>query len=113
MKFSRSDFEVFQRESQRCLRKLGLSDWHVSFQMGYLEDNLAECRADFPTMGAVFVLRKNAFGWDEPVDVKQIARHEACELLLQRLQKFAFASTAFELVVAEKHAIIRRLEKML
>ena len=114
MKFSQKDFLTFKREADKCLKKLGLQDWHVVYSFEAMEHTLATCDVNFEARGATVSLRRNELKeWDQKIDVRVVARHEILELLLRRLQNMAVQAVCADVVYEEKHSIIRRLEKLL
>ena len=114
MRFTQQDFRVFRNEANRCLAKLGLTDWHVVFAFEDMENTVGTCEAYFAGRGATLSLRRNELkDWPDKLDVRVIARHEVLELLLRRFQEMALTAVAADLVFEEKHSIIRRLENLL
>jgi len=103
MRYTKKDYKVFVTEAKCLLKRLGLTDYSVDFAFESLgETDYAQCRWNVSGRCAVIALNSKSLSFDYH-DPKQSARHEVLELLLCEI----------DAKDSVRHAIIRRLEKIL
>jgi len=113
VKTTKTHFDIFKRECRYWIRRFGLGDWCVEFFHEQWEgENMAGCAANLSGAVASLCLYRD---WKDIAvtnsEIKRIAFHEVCELLVVRLEILAGARfvTKNEIIEA-RHGIIRRLE---
>jgi len=119
MKLTQQDFELFQYECEKWLKRLGLQSWKVYFGFADTGDSLATCATNYKGRNSTISLNKNQkfdkeIIWDKEKNIKANALHECLELLLSPLRALAsdrgWDETEYE---KEHHSIIRTLENLL
>lgn len=108
-------FEMFQEEVHYWLDYLGMKDWEIFFKHKHSDEYRAQVWFDDSGKIATFILAKK---WDREVDeeifdkeIKKVAFHEVCELLLGPLHILAKERTFSEhQLVTEIHKVVRILE---
>ena len=111
---TKKDFEIFKKECQLWIRKLGLSDWEVIFCFEALVGNDAQCNWNVDSRTAVIYLNVELDICTQSY-VKILARHEIFELLLADISSFSRRRYNVNEIDIERagHIIISRLENML
>jgi hypothetical protein len=105
------DYKIFQAEFRRWVELLGLGDWALEFEWKHTEGTEALVEATLCQRLATVVLAKEV---QDGRDVKELAKHEAMELLLMPLRVLAMErfSTCPQIDEAV-HAVIQRLSRVL
>ena len=113
-KVLKKHFDIFQQECTKWLDLLNLFDFKVYYEQEHLESAYGSCCADMPGMVATLCLNTT---WPEPVTdekVRETARHEVLELLLQPLWHAVLARALdHDWAESQRHGAIRRLEALL
>ena len=115
MNVSRRQFEVFKAECDRWIEFFNLNDWEVYYKKVEDDENRGSIIVDVSARTANIYLMMD---WgNHPVritdeEVKKVAFHEACELLLSPImymvgQRYDLSESN---VVGELHGIIRTFE---
>lgn len=109
-------FEIYQKECEKWIDKLGLTDWEASFNQGKRRDCAAWLSFDCLNRCATFHFSdEQTFADLNPQQIKANARHEVLELLLGRLRDLAGQRYGLmqEDIDEECHVIIERLQKVI
>ena len=111
-KTTKADFTDFKDECDRWIAYFGLLDWEVCYTHdGDSDDARATCYPDYEGRIAILTLGTKWTMKPENNEVKMIAFHEVCELLLSPLSLAADSRyTTKDTIIAAIHSIIRRLE---
>lgn len=109
------DFEIFKKEAELWIKRLGLVDWSIYFShVGDCPNALASMMANIPNRGATINLSADWTG--EGISVSQLretAFHEVLELVLARLSYLGECRfLQDEEIPEERHNIIRRFENL-
>lgn len=110
MKTTKKDYERFQAEFERWRKRLGLTDWEISFYHDrLLEGRAAEIRTNLEAgFCEVYLALEHP-----PYPVDRNARHEAFELLLDEFDTLArYRYIRPDELDAARHRIIHRLESL-
>ena len=114
MKFTKKDFALFKKECERCVEILGLKQWRVDIFFEPTDDITLYATATCDYVNKIVALRLNSENSDgSECDVRETAKHEILEILLHRLGNMAEYGYPEIMVDAERHAVIRILEKIL
>lgn len=119
MKTTGKDFELFKKECLFWINYFGLKDWHVVFHHDILEEDnfAAQCDTTLAQRHSTIFLNKELSDDTYPLtdeDIKQIAFHEVCELLLRKLRTLGENRYATEIEIYEAtHEIISVLTNTL
>lgn len=108
-KTTKKDFEEFKKECEYWIEYFYLRDWEVIYQHVKI-DSRAEIRY---SMASRITNLKLAIEWsDAPYknEIKKVAFHEVCELLLAPLTDIVQNSAAMDINDRMVHMVIRRLE---
>lgn len=111
-------FEIFKDEVNHWLDFFGMKDWEVCFTLKESENHRAQVWFNVSGRIATFVLIKE---WHEEIlgnitneDIRIVAFHEVCELLLGPIRDIAMSRASFEVdCTTEIHRVIRILENTL
>jgi len=109
-KTTKKDFEDFKKEARKWIDYFNLYDWEICFFHSHI-DYRSYVNADHNGKIAVFTLSTI---WEQLTykeEVKRVAFHEVCELLLYKLTDMAEDYYNRNRVEEVTHSIIRRLEK--
>jgi len=113
-KITKKHLLIYQKECERWIKALSLGDFKAYYFTEALDGAYGACYADLEGMVCSLILNKT---WPEPVTtekIKDTARHEVLELLMQPLWH---AVLCRELngswAGSQRHAVIRRLETFL
>ena len=111
-KTTKADFSEFKAECDRWISHFGLLDWEVCYTHdGDSDDTRATCYPDYEARIVILTLGTEWTMKPEKHEVKMIAFHEVCELLLSPLSLAADNRyTTKGTIIAAIHSIIRRLE---
>lgn len=108
------DYEVFKKEFVRWQGRFGLVGWETFFEHDNVEDYRAEIAYNCIGRSVTVTLSKtwkNFTVAPTEVDIRKVAFHEACELLLGRIKVLARERFLQPSEIDEEiHAIIRTLE---
>lgn len=112
-------FQWFREEAEALLERLGITDWSVEWVLDECEDgNHAECRVNRAARRCILAL--STVWYSEPTEdaVRESARHEVLELLLDDMEQIFWLESLSEddkhhAISRARHAIIHRLEKLL
>jgi hypothetical protein len=116
MKTSKEDFELFKTECWKWIRFFGLTNWQISFiHINSQTDHQAWIEDDLADKSVMFLLNRN---WIDDKsfycknEIKVLAFHEVCELLLTKLDDYA--KDRFGVIEKDingaRHEIIHSLE---
>jgi len=111
-KVTKKDFKLFVNGFTGWQTFFGLSDYRVNFYHDQLEEDIAaNITTDLEARVCEVRLTTQIVDGGE-IDFRQVAFHEACELLLNDLSELATRRylRGDDEVAAARHAIIRRLE---
>jgi hypothetical protein len=117
MKLTQKDFKLFKSECEKWIKKFGLLGWKVYYSFKQIEDKFGGCSTDYEGRVATIYLNPD-FDCPMPINkteqIKQIALHEALELLFSPLwgltQSRQYSESEYEM---QHHNIIFILEKIL
>ncbi|MBD5585791.1 MAG: hypothetical protein HDQ88_11975 [Clostridia bacterium] len=113
-------FSIFKLNAREMINKLGLSDWHITFDIQELSDgDLAQCHINRVAKKARLVL--NSVFYDvEPTDEKlmESAYHEVLELLLDDIEAPCWIESLSvedrqKALNSGRHTVINRLLRVL
>lgn len=112
-------FNWFKSCATELINKLGLFDWHISFEMSELDGDIAQCRMNRTGKQASLVL--NSVYYDrEPTEenIRQHAYHEVLELLLDDVEAPCWITSLSDedkqdAVNKGRHSVIYRLLRLL
>ena len=110
------DFEIFKREFTKCQKRFGLNDYKVYFKHEACgSDNYAQIITNQPCMVATVTLNTNLTAVDKRLgNVKETAKHEACHLLVYRLENIAICRYIDESEIIEAtEALVRRIQGLI
>lgn len=111
MRTTKKQFEQFKAEFLRWQERLGLSEWAIYFKRKPMDGAYASVTAN--TVGRVVTVCFNSNQTDS-LDAVASGKHEALELLLAQLDAVCRARFInLDELDESRHAIIRRLEKVL
>jgi hypothetical protein len=114
VRFSQSDFVLFQREVERCLKRLGMAEWHVETRFAPLGAKMyGNCAWNWEDKTACITLNSSAQEGHAQPNPRRTARHEVLELLTGRFFNFGKYGMSDHIIEGERHGMIRRLEKIL
>ena len=108
------DFELFKRECNKWIYRLGLHDWEITFFHEPLDGYDAEITSYLKAKEAVIRFSKtiNIQTATRNMQIKRDAQHEIFHLLLENLYHYARDRYFLEDVYRiEEHIIIHRLQK--
>jgi hypothetical protein len=111
---NRKAYSEFKEECLRQMGRLGLKEWDITVQHGFLEgeedSTAATTQMEETGKLAVITLNKKFI----PRDPKRVAKHEVCHVLLGKIQALAAKRwTSEDEVDGEIEALCTRLEKVL
>jgi len=114
-KVSKRQFKIFKDAFCDMADALGLREYRLHFEFEPVEGGYGSCSADVDGRLAVITLNTIFEGWEATdANVKEVAVHECLELLMWELYELASTRwTSKDRVEAARHAIIRRLEKLI
>jgi len=113
VKTTAKHFDIFKRECRYWIRRFGLLDWNIDYSHDLSSGGYkATCTTQLDDRTAMISL---SIDWldNEPtvINIKLVAFHEVCELLLARFDFIAKARyLQLEDVDEERHSIIARLQ---
>lgn len=114
-KVSKKQFKYFKEVFCDLADTLGLREYKLHFEFQPVEGGYGSCSADIDGRIAIIELNTIFEGWEATDDhVRQVAVHECLELLMWEM--YELSSTRFtskDRIEAARHAVIRRLEKMI
>ncbi len=118
MKTTKEDFNVFVKECERLVKKLGLQSYNITYIHTKLNNRRAEVYIDYANGLAVVKL---GFDWDDKArsllstyELKLAAKHEIGHLLVGRLHCIAMSRYISENEITEAvEEIANRLEGVL
>ena len=110
-KITPKDFEVFKAESEKWIKTFGLIDWEVNYDYDLDGDCRASCQADYVNRITINSISLEWAYKPKVAEIKRMAFHEVCELLLSPMRLVAEARfiNEDELETA-RHSVIRVLE---
>jgi len=111
-KASKKELEVFKTEAKKWIRVFGLVDWEIVYGYDEANDCRASCTADKESMIALIYLSRDWNTYKPKLsEIRKMAFHEVCELLLAKFRLGAEDRyTTEDELETERHAIIRVLE---
>ena len=117
VKTTKADFELFKKEVRKWVEKYGLNDNEIILDhrkmesLGYVSYNYIARLAHISLSKELINIEE---GFNKTKRIKEVAFHEATELLLIRMHHLASSRyiDADELD-AETHAVIHRLQRLL
>ena len=114
-KVSKKQFKYFKEVFCDMADSLGLREYRIHFEFEHEEGGYGSCSADIDGRIAIIKLNPIFEGWEATDDhVRQVAVHECLELLMWEMYELASTRwTSKDRVEAARHAIIRRLEKLI
>jgi len=109
----KDEFEFFCEEVNKCIKKLGLTDWKVNIRKEDEDDSIGDVWAkvyyNIVSMKATIIFAKQNTGRSVK-EIKITALHEVIHLLLSDLTVMATARTWDEdLFESAEHKIVNRL----
>lgn len=116
IQLSEKDFIVFQEEAKKWIEFWGLKDWEVFFKFEHCESlDRAQCWINWRGRICTLVLAKFQPEERTECDIRKMAFHESCELLLHDMEAIALDEEIPHeerkgLTESYRHAVIRRLE---
>ena len=113
MRTLKKHYKMFQQECKRSLKKYSLKSWTPYFEHGMHESAPDALSAMYVNKEehAVFLYFNTEWNVDVTEGaIRECARHEVFELLLNSLGEMASAKFNDETVNGETHKIINRLE---
>lgn len=112
---TQADFEIFSKSMYKYVDLFGLKSWEVSVSHNDKHiDNRATCEADLSARHATITLTKSKWGYvPSEREIKLVAFHEVCELLLWSLVQYAEARKPEGDIQSITHEIIHTLENSL
>ena len=116
IKTTKKQFKLFCDEFKRQVERMGLMEWELRFFHEAMGTNLGGLLTDH--LGRVARV-SFTWVWDDDMEIsdeqiKMVAKHEAIELLIAELVTMAVCRYVTESEVdAVRHALVRRLEKLL
>lgn len=116
MKTTKKDFELFKSFCDGHIKRLGLVEWSVHYNHGYIDGSYAETGYKLSGGVATITLSKH---WDDlrpktDEHINRLALHEVLHIVMAPL--FAEAGERYTNQMAletAEHLIIRRLENVL
>ncbi|MHC4417213.1 MAG: hypothetical protein ACYSU6_01360 [Planctomycetota bacterium] len=108
---NRKHFKIFKEEAEYWIKRLGITDWEISFEHQDFEDRVAGISWNYKQRWAVLYLSKD-FGTIEPTDyeIRNSAYHEVKEVMLAPLR--CISSWRYiqpDQIETEIHAVIKRM----
>lgn len=88
-KTTQRDFEVFKAEVSKLLKKYHVIDWRIRFSMEEMPDNNAECCTRVIYKTCLFRINTNIYLYSDE-EIRQIALHEVCHLLIADISDLAY-----------------------
>ena len=116
MRVTKKDYELFKTECDRFVNLLGLKEWSIHYSHEKSTDNYASTYMNRDGMVATIVL---GLYWDDmrpktEYEIKRLALHEVCHLLMNPLVAEAQERYTTEQALASiEHTIIRRIENLI
>jgi len=109
-KTTKKNFAEFKKECEYWIEYFGLSDWQIHFDHCEVKDGRASCWADI--IGKLCTIELSTEWNASPVkwEIKKVAFHEICELLINQLGVLAKWGHSIDIVNEQLHYVIRRLE---
>lgn len=115
--FTDEDFEKFKARVEDLINVFGLHEWHLTITHDQIGDRVtAQTQYNSVAHTASIRLTKHTEGdFGLEWDVERIAMHEVLHLLLSDYCETVakLGSAAHELVVAQEHAVLHRLMRVL
>ena len=114
-KVTRKQFKYFKDVFCALADSLGLREYKLHFVFEFVEGGYGSCSADVDGRLAIITLNSIFEGWEATDDhVRQVAVHECLELLMWEMYELAATRyTSKDRIEAARHAVIRRLEKII
>ena len=114
-KVTKKDFEVFKAEAQKWVKAFGLFGWEIHYDYDEDNDCRASCTSNKEAMLSIIALSREWPAYKpKRTELKKIAFHEVCELLLAKFRLLAEDRYVNENELeSERHAIIRVLEHLI
>jgi len=110
-KTTKKDFKEFKAECERWVDYFGLKDWEIVYRSESDDECRGSCASDNTSRIAVIGLGKTFGDTPEKNEIKRVAFHEVCELLLSPLRLYGEERFTTESAMASsRHNIIRTLE---
>ena len=113
-KTTKKDFKEFKAECEKWVGYFGIKDWEITYRSDNDGDCRGSCASDYASRIAIIALGREFSDIPERLEIKKVAFHEVCELLLSplRLQGEDRFVTKNEME-SSRHRIIRVLENTL
>jgi hypothetical protein len=115
-KTTKKQFEVFKAECKKWLNYFGLNGWQAEYRHDKAEGNRGQVSWRITARNSIITLADEWESFrDTPItdfEIKKVAFHEVCEILLARITMMANNKIANheDAVTEESHNIIRTLE---
>ena len=116
LKATKSHYQYFCKQVNHWIRVFGLLEWRIFFEYSeeYSGDILAECSWDYEAKTALFRFYSD---WTQATldndHIDEIAFHEVCELLLNRVNDLLTPYYSDRVSTAELHHIIHILSNVI
>ncbi len=116
IELSDAQFLVFKDEARKWINLFGLKDWEIFFRLEETEEfNRAECHINWSGKVCNLVLGRWQTEERSDSELRKIAFHEVCELLLAEMERISLDeeipyAERKGLAEAARHGVIRRLE---
>lgn len=86
MKVTKQHFEIFKKECERCIDRLGLSEYQFRITNEKLDGNRAEVDYNQVMLGIIYIRLNTTINDNIPnEDFKRMARHEMAHALTSEL----------------------------
>lgn len=113
MKTTKTHFSDFQRWVSYYLDRYGLNDWTVYFRHEDIGDGVAQCRRGIISRGVTFSLNTKPNIDNAELDLKRIARHEVCHLLISEVSDLVGSFCSEDELKRADEALVARLTNLL
>lgn len=115
--FTDNDFKKFKAKCEQLIQKFGLQDWHLTFAHEQIGNGVS-AQTQYNTTAHHASLRltittEGDYGLE--FDVERLATHEVLHLLLADYCETVakLGSSNHDLVVAQEHAVLHRLMRVI
>ena len=110
-KTTKKDFAEFKHECLKWIEYFGLIDWEVIIEhSSEVEDTRGSCHWHETGRTATIVLERTWKHLPEKNEIKKVAFHEVCELMLARARNMSAIYCSQSIIDEVMHEVIRRLE---
>lgn len=113
-KVLKKQFKYFTEVFREWQNLLGLGEYRIHFEFEEIEGGYGSCSADIDGRRAIITLNPLFEGWEaSDAHIREVAVHECFELLLWEFYELSLERfTSKERIDAARHAVVRRLERL-